>query len=416
MTTPLFRSEVLVAKKNDWLGEIILIRPTSFTFLTLAVAAMSALLLTYLFLGEYTRKAKATGYIAPAQGLIKVSPQQAGIVADLRVVEGQVVKQGQVLAVINTERATANGDAQAEITKQIAARRTLMAQDRDKLTAYYAQQTRALTDRLVNLRTEIEQVERNLTLQQERIRITETMLATQRRLHAEKFISDLTLQQKEQDRLSDLSNLENLKRSRTSLLRDLANADAELKSLPFKRENDFSSTDRNLSALDQDRIEAESRRETLLVAPQSGVVTALATDRGKLAIAGQPILSILPEGSALQAELYIPARSAGFVREGSQTLLQYQAFPYQKFGTHEASVIKISRTAVAANELPFPAPQGELFYVATVKLAKQTVTAYGKEQPLQSGMLVDANILLDKRTLFEWVFEPLYSISGRWGA
>jgi hypothetical protein len=50
--------------------------------------------------------------------------------------------------------------------------------------------------------------------------------------------------------------------------------------------------------------------------------------------------------------------------------------------------------------------------VATVKLNKQTVTAYGKEQPLQSGMLVDASILLDRRTLFQWVFEPLIPFRG----
>ena len=84
--------------------------------------------------------------------------------------------------------------------------------------------------------------------------------------------------------------------------------------------------------------------------------------------------------------------------------------------SHEGRIAKISRTAVAANELPFPAQQNELFYVATVELTKQSVTAYGKEERLQSGMLVDASILLDRRTLFEWVFEPLYSISGRWGA
>lgn len=412
----LFRAEVLEAKRNTWLGDVVLIRPISFAFLTTVVATITAVMLIYLFWGEYTRKTKATGYIAPAQGLIKVAPQQTGIVVDLRVTEGQVVKVGQVLAVINTERATSTGDAQAEITKQIAARRGLLTQDRDKLSGYYAQQARSLASRLANLRIEIEQVERNLALQQERIRITETILATQRRLNAEKFISDLALQQKEQERLSDLAGLENLKRTRTALLRELASVDAELKTLPYKQENELSSVDRNLAALEQDRIEVESRRELLLTAPQSGVVTALATDRGKLAIAGQPMLSIIPEGSALQAELYIPARSAGFVREGSTTLLQYQAFPYQKFGTHEASVVKVSRTAVASNELPFPAPQGELFYVATVKLNKQTVTAYGQEQPLQSGMLVDASILLDRRTLFEWVLEPLYSISGRWGA
>ena len=412
----MFRQEALDAKKSTYLGEIVLIRPISFTFLTTIAAGISATLLAFLFFGEYTQKAKASGYIAPSQGLIKVSAQQAGIITELRVVEGQLVKQGDVLAILNTERATANGNTQAEIAKQIAARRALFNQDRSKTITLYAQQSHALSDRFANLKIEIMQVESNLALQQDRIRITEVMLATQRRLNNEKFISDLALQQKEQDRLVDMSGLETLKRSRTSLLRDLAGIGADLKSLPFKRENELSALDRNLASLEQDQIEAESHRETMLIAPQSGVVTALAADRGKLAIAGQPLLSIIPTGATLQAELYIPARSAGFIRIGSKTLLQYQAFPYQKFGTHEARVIKISLTAVAANELPFPAVKDELFYVATLKLAKQSVTAYGKEQPLQSGMLVDANILLDRRTLFEWVFEPLYSISGQLGA
>lgn len=412
----LFREEVFTAKRHTWLGEIVLIRPTSFAFLTCVTALIVAVMLSYLFWGEYTRKAKAIGYIVPNAGLIKVAPQQAGIVSELRVHEGQSVNQGDILAILNTERATANGDAQAEISKQLVARRTLLNQDQDKLTMLYAQQARALSDRALNTRAELAQVDRNIDIQQQRVHITNNILATQRRLNQEKFISDLALQQKEQERLVDLSNLENLKRGRTVLLRDLATIDADAKALPLKRENELSQINKSLASLEQDRIEVESRRETMLTAPQSGIVTALAADKGKLALAGQPLLSIIPLGSRLQADLYIPARAAGFVREGATTLLQYQAFPYQKFGTHEGKVLRVSRTAVASTELPFPSQQGELYYVATVLIAKQTVTAYGQEQPLQSGMLVDANILLDRRTLFEWVFEPLYSISGRWRA
>lgn len=412
----LFRQEVFSAKRNTWLGEIVLIRPTSFAYLTIITTLIVVVMLSYLFWGEYTRKAKAIGYIVPNSGLIKVAPQQAGVVSELRVQEGQSVNKGDVLAFINTERATAGGDAQLGISKQLTARRGLLNQDREKLTTLYAQQARALSDRANNTRAELAQVESSVALQRERVRITETMLATQRRLNHEKFISDLALQQKEQERLVDLSNLENLKRGRTVLLRDLAAIDADAKALPLKRENEISQVSKSLASLEQDRIEVESRRETLLTAPQSGMVTALATDKGKLALAGQAVLSIIPLGSSLQADLYIPARAAGFVREGATTLLQYQAFPYQKFGTHEGKVMRVSRTAVASTELPFPSQQGELYYVATVLIAKQTVTAYGKEQPLQSGMLVDANILLDRRTLFEWVFEPLYSISGRWRA
>jgi membrane fusion protein len=412
--TSLFRQEALDAKRNTWLGEIVLIRPTTFWFLTAMAATIVAVMLAYLFWGEYTRKAKAMGYIVPNEGLIKVAPQQTGIVSQLRVREGQSVSKGDILAVLNTERSTSGGDAQAEIAKQLNTRRGLLNQDQEKLATLFTQQARALSDRAMNVRAELVQVDRNIEIQHQRVQITEKILATQRRLNQEKFISDLALQQKEQERLVDLSNLENLKRGRTVLMRDLASIEAEAKSLPLKRENEISQINKNLASLEQDRIEVESRRETMLIAPEAGIVTALAADKGKLALAGQPVMSIIPQGSTLQADLYIPARAAGFVREGATTLLQYQAFPYQKFGTHEGRVMKVSRTAVASTELPFPAQQGELYYVASVVIAKQTVTAYGKEQPLQSGMLVDANILLDRRTLFEWVFEPLYSISGRW--
>ena len=39
--------------------------------------------------------------------------------------------------------------------------------------------------------------------------------------------------------------------------------------------------------------------------------------------------------------------------------------------------------------------------------------AYGQTYPLKSGMLIDASIVLEKRRLYEWILEPLYSISGR---
>ena len=155
----------------------------------------------------------------------------------------------------------------------------------------------------------------------------------------------------------------------------------------------------------------------LLKSPQAGVVTAILTDQGKLAAPGQPLLNLIPDGAELQADVYLPSRAAGFVRLGTRALLQFQAFPYQKFGSHEARVIKLSRVAVSGSELPYPAPPaaaGELFYVASLALDKKTVLAYGKDEPLQPGMGFDANLILDTRTLLEWVFEPLFSISGNW--
>ncbi|MCY1558531.1 hypothetical protein D9M68_954740 [compost metagenome] len=79
---------------------------------------------------------------------------------------------------------------------------------------------------------------------------------------------------------------------------------------------------------------------------------------------------------------------------------------------------RISRSALGAGEpgvLTGSARQGEPFYRVTVALAAQAVTAYGKPEPLKPGMLLEADILGEKRRLIEWVFEPLYSLKGMTG-
>ena len=199
------------------------------------------------------------------------------------------------------------------------------------------------------------------------------------------------------------------------LERDTVALQSELNNNPFKARNDIAALDRSIAEIAGTSLETELRREELVLAPQDGMVTALQTDPGKQAIANQPLMSLIPAGTALQADLYIPSRAVGFVRVGNQAQIQYQAFPYQKFGSQPGVVTKISRTAVPSQELPFPAASAvETYYVVTVRPEREYVLAYGKQEPLQTGMQVDADIWLDRRTLLEWIMEPLYSVSGRW--
>ena len=93
--------------------------------------------------------------------------------------------------------------------------------------------------------------------------------------------------------------------------------------------------------------------------------------------------------------------------------LRYQAFPYQRFGSYRARVTEISRSLIMPNETVLPVPLSEPAYRITVVLDAQVVKAYGKDIPLQSGMIVDADIWLDRRKLYEWVLDPLYSVLGR---
>ena len=55
----------------------------------------------------------------------------------------------------------------------------------------------------------------------------------------------------------------------------------------------------------------------------------------------------------------------------------------------------------------------EPVYRVDVRLDSQNVIAGGQQLPLRSGMLVNADILQEKRQVWEWVFEPVLSLKGR---
>jgi membrane fusion protein len=411
--TPLFRQEVLDHKRDTWLGDILLTRPVTFAWLAAFFFAAAAASLGYLVWGEYTKKTRVSGYLVPDQGLIKLFVKQPGPVIALNVKEGQFVKKGDVLLIVSNERTNAQGGTQAEIAKQLEIRMKSLEGDKSKFEKIYAEQIASATQRLAQLEKELAQLAQASAAQEERIKISSSVVARNKQLMEEKFVSELALQEKQADLLEQQNRLRELGRSRMALEREGVALKAELANYPLKLRNEIAALDRAIAEIAGSGFENEARRQEYVLAPQDGLITALQIDVGKQAQIDHPLMSLIPDGTRLQADLYIPSRSVGFVRVGNVAQLQYQAFPYQKFGIQPGSVIKISRTAVSAQELPFPAASSEFYYVVTVKPEKEFVLAYGKQEPLQTGMQVDADIWLDRRTLLEWIFEPLFSITGR---
>ena len=123
----------------------------------------------------------------------------------------------------------------------------------------------------------------------------------------------------------------------------------------------------------------------------------------------------------LEAQLFSPSRAIGFLQPGQRVLLRYQAYPYQKFGSYGGIVASVSRSGVSPSELaPQLAgltslfPPNDPLYRITVTLDAQTAQAYGKQMRLAPGMQLEADIMTDSRRLIEWMFEPLYSLTGKW--
>ena len=98
--------------------------------------------------------------------------------------------------------------------------------------------------------------------------------------------------------------------------------------------------------------------------------------------------------------------------------LRYSAFPYQKFGQYWGTVTQVSKAALQADELKTFVPnmsapeQSRTYFRVVVAPDRQDVSVYGHPESLRASMQVDARVMLERRPIYQWMLEPLYSLNG----
>jgi len=419
MSQPLFRDEVLKARRTSWLGGISLAQPLRLWVLTgLAVMAASVIVL-FVTLGTYTRRSTVTGQLVPMQGLATVMAPASGVVTRLDVPEGGQVAVGSTLALVTVPRVTqGSGDTQVAMERRLQQRQDGLLATQQAQQAQLQAQARGIASQLANAQQELAQVEAEVVTRQQQIRIASETLERLRRLEGGQFVSALQIKQQEALVLDYTGQMQALQRQVIGTRRLMAQLQQAQRELPGQQQASVAGYQRDLAQLEQERVQTQADSALLVKAPVSGVVATQIVKPGQAVQAGQPLLSLLPGDGKLEAELLVPSRAIGFIAPGDTVLLRYRAFPYQKFGHQEGKVARISRSALSAGELGAlvgNAPQGEPYYRITVALAQQAITAYGKPEPLKPGMLLDADVMGERRRLIEWLFEPLYSLTGKVG-
>lgn len=417
---PLFRTAALNAQKNNWLGKIILIRPISYSLMTAIATACAVLVVTFMAVASYTKRSAVIGQLVPETGLVKVYTPQLGVVLEKHVTEGQQVKQGDILFMLSSERySDINSSIQASISTQHKEQRASLQDEIIKTRQQQQDEQHALQSRLSGLKDELLKLEMQQASQQTRVHLSEAAYRRYQGLQEQNYISKEQTQQKQEDWLEQSSRLESMAREKVRMQREITARMDEASGLRVKHQNQIAQLERTISNVNQQLTESEAKRRLVIRAPQTGTATAVVASIGTAVDGSRPLVSIVPEGAVLQAHLFATSRAVGFVREGAPVRLRYQAFPYQKFGQASGQVLSVSRIALAANEIftmgnPSSNHQNsEPFYRITVALDKQSILAYGQQQTLQAGMLLDADIMLETRHLYEWVLEPLFSLTGK---
>ena len=414
----LFRAESLEEQRALWLGRhtLSLGLPAAMSSIVSIVLVVAATAL--IAFGNYARRVELHGVVLPSTGLVQVTSPAAGWVEALKVRDGESVATGASLYTLNTDIATRNGDTQQQILRSLAAQRSVLLLQIDRETQIRDQQDGELRRKIENLAAQIQQMDVQVAVKSEFVRKLTKDLAEYTRFVSIGIgnLNEKLAQQQNWMRWKD--ELEELKSRALRLQAEQIETQARLDTLHLQSDNEIGGIRAKLSDLDQQVANSEAKRSIEIVSSVSGKVTAISSRPGQVIPAGARMLTIVPLHERMQAELLAPSTSIGFVRPGQRVLLRYSAFPYQKFGEHWGTVTEVSRAALQAEELKTlvptmpPADQSKTFYRVTVAPDRPDVMAYGRSEPLQASMQVDARVLLDRRPIYQWIVEPLYGLHG----
>ncbi|MDP3268893.1 MAG: HlyD family efflux transporter periplasmic adaptor subunit [Legionella sp.] len=213
-------------------------------------------------------------------------------------------------------------------------------------------------------------------------------------------------------RVANLKREAQLKKEHYNALEKLNKKNYISKSTLKNTESELLEITNKIQSENLELIKYKQSQYQLVKSPVDGIVTNVFYKHGQIAEASKSLLQIIPDNSILVARLYVPSKDIGFLKKGAQVIIKYDAYPSQRFGFYKAFIKEINLTVLTDEKEDKPIQVGEPYYKIKAELETSYVNLYGKKENLSHGMTLTAVITGEKKKIWQWVFDPIYSYYG----
>ena len=412
-----------------------------------ASLALFALLVVWAIVGRLDIVAVSQGKLVPQSFLKIVQPAEPGIVREILIKEGDTVREGQVLARMDTRLLDADrGILRAELLRRDLQLRRIDAElsgaslerkpgDASTLYAQVEAQHRARRQAYLDalgaeqaLLAKARQDLQSATEVESKLKQTAPIYGEQARawdqLAKEGFAGRLMALDRQRSHVEAQQDLLAQGHAVASLKATIAQAERRIAQIEsnYRRElhNERVETEAVHAKLSQD-WEKQQHRHTLLElkAPQAGVVKDLATHTpGTVVAPGTILLTLVPHDEPLVAEVWVANADAGFVQEKQKARVKLIAYPFQKYGMVDGTVRQISADTHERNDgnaAPRAAQSQLGTYRALIELNTDSLKSQGQTLRFVPGMLVNAEIHIGNRSVLEYLFSPIQKVAHEAG-
>jgi membrane fusion protein len=407
MTVQLFRQEVIEAGRERLAGTVVAASPPRARLYVALVMLFAALLAAILVFGQYSTRAGVKGVVAYDNGIARVYPSAAAEIRQFHVRNGMIVQAGAPLVTL----AIAQGEG--GLSTQLA---QLARQDEDlsrqqQLAASLADaEIQALERQKAGLAASVASLDRQRGLAAGQERLAQSATRRAARLAAEGAGTQRQVEDSRSSLLSHRAEIEQVGEKLILQRETLGTIDSQIVQRRLESQRSQADLAAQRAALSQQRTALGRQGEITLTAPIAGEVGDIASEVGQRARPDNSLVTIVPRGSRLEIWLYAPTRAVGFVRPGQEVRLFFDAFPYQKYGAGRGRVTAVSRVSIEPSALDPSLGIQEPVFRVRVAIEKAVPRLADGGARLRPGMTLSANLLLERRRLWEVLFNPFSSL------
>lgn len=408
----LFREEAILSLRETRDGEIPYSLPLSWSAINYCLVAIFIIFFLILTFTKISQKESVSGLIRPQVGEFKIQPTNKGIVKELHVSEGQMVRKGQILATISPNLSIQeDSESDLQIMKGIK------------------NQIQSAHKQIAMLDSEYEAKQKKIEIQissiKEKLKISkvrESYGIAQRDIYKDKYssyisakkniVSKSELQQLESDILDIEKDVLEEASAQSDLKYLLFELDYEAKNMPISKYKERKAINSELSRLRLEEAKYKGSKSYTLNSPIDGSVTFLQSFAGESVDITHPIMTIAPVTTTLEVIVFIPPKAIGFVKEGQEVRMLLDAYPYQRYGAIKGKLKSISKSILAAADINFPILLNSPMYMGVISI-EQKNDDFTKDKALKAGMTLTADISYGQSSALAWLIGPLTSTLDR---
>ncbi|MEB4676484.1 HlyD family type I secretion periplasmic adaptor subunit [Enterobacteriaceae bacterium G50] len=398
-----------------------------------AILAFFVVMLTWAALADIDEVTRGDGRAIPSSRLQKVQNLEGGIISEVFVHEGEIVKAGAPLLRLDDTRFRSNaGESEADrlalearvqrLTAQLADKETLelapeiaqkspdIAKGEMELFTSIKQRIQSeiggLNEQLVQKKQELldyqakaSQTRRSLGLLQQEISMSEPLVAK----GAISKVEILRLRRSEVDTRGQLESLTLAIPRAQAAIKEIENKIGETRD----RYRSEALTQLNEARTDLSKTQASGKaiedrvNRTLVTSPVRGIVQQLMVNTiGGVIQPGSDLVEIVPLDDTLLIETKIRPQDIAFLHPGQEAMVKFTAYDYTIYGGLKAKLEQISPDTVTDKD-------GKSFYIVRLRTEKNHLGSDDKPLVIIPGMVASVDIITGRKTILAYLLKPI---------